>query len=78
MILNCEGMETTPVVEAELSSRTKEVSKRWLRCGMDRGAVSCCGGTPSWERGLARAPVLTCDGDGAQTSLESYWSMSLE
>ena len=22
----------------------------------------------SWERGLTRAPVLTCDGDGAQTS----------
>jgi hypothetical protein len=35
-------MTATSTLEAELSSRTKEASKRRLSCGSERGAVSCC------------------------------------
>ena len=39
--LNCEGMTATPALEAELSSLTKEPSKRRLSNGSERGASSC-------------------------------------
>jgi hypothetical protein len=32
-------MAATSALEAELSSRTKEASKRWLSCGSERGAA---------------------------------------
>jgi hypothetical protein len=37
MTINCEGMSTTPGVETEFSSHTKEVSKKRLNYGRDRG-----------------------------------------
>jgi hypothetical protein len=41
--LCCEGMTSaTSALETELSFRKKESSKRWLRWGSERGAVSCC------------------------------------
>jgi len=35
-------MAVTPALEAELSSRAKEASKRRSSCGRDKGAASCC------------------------------------
>jgi hypothetical protein len=51
--------------------------KRRLSWGSERGVVSSCWETSSWERGLGLAPTLTCDWSGAQTSLQSYWVRSL-
>jgi hypothetical protein len=51
-------------LEAELSSRTKEASKRRLSCGSERGASSCCWETLSWEieRSLLRNALSREDG----------------
>jgi hypothetical protein len=46
--------------------------------GMERGTVSSCWETPSWELSLSLAPTLTCDWDRAQVSLQSYWVRNLE
>ena len=67
--LSWEGMTATPALETDLSSRVKEVSKRWSSRGRERGAASWCWGTPSWELSRALAPTLPCDWDDAQTSL---------
>ncbi len=78
--LCCEGMTVTSSLETEFSSRTKdsEVSMRRLSCGNMRVSVSCYWGIPSWDLSPPLAPPLTCDGDGAQTSFQSYWSINLE
>ncbi len=56
--LSCEGMTvTSSTLETEFSSRSKEVSKRRLICGIMRGSVSCCWETPVWEFSLAPTPI---------------------
>jgi hypothetical protein len=40
MTLSCEGMTVTSVLKTDLSSLTKETSKRRLRCGMGRETSS--------------------------------------
>jgi hypothetical protein len=71
-------MAVAAALEAEVSSRTREASKRQLSCGIEKWVTSCCCETPSRELFLSPAPALTCDWDGAQTSLQSYWVISLE
>ncbi len=71
-------MTVTTTLETELSSHTKEDSKRWSSCGMKRGDASYCWETLSWELSPPLDPTLTFDWDDTHSSLQLYSARSLE
>jgi hypothetical protein len=74
----CYGMTATSVLETDLSSLSKETSKRSLSCGSERGTPPFCWETSSWEHSVGLDPTLTCDWDCVQTFLQSYYVRSLQ
>jgi hypothetical protein len=75
--LCCEGMTATSTLESEISSHTKESSKRRLTCRSERGDPPRYWETSSWEHSLVLAPTLTCEGYSGCHEVEEAGVMTM-